>query len=172
MEENKPLWKPRHQLVSESMVKHAQFLGWKEVQYLKTVDRAAAVPMGYFGNVWVRLNYFPNSGDANEGHRHKFDHVSFLTQGKVSVQVEGSEEALVYTAPFWIKIPKELAHKIVALEKDTIWWCVYAIRDEDGKVLEEDFNPEVHPAKFRANGELVEPFGSERIMLPHELPVK
>jgi len=100
--------------------------------------------LGYFGNIWVRQNLLEKVGDSNGGgHTHKFDHVSLLTQGKVSVEVEGfpSKE---FTAPTFIVIRKEHRHRFTALEDNSIWYCVFALRDLDGEPIDELFDPNKH----------------------------
>jgi len=100
--------------------------------------------LGYFGNIWVRQNLLKNVGDTNGGgHKHKFDHVSLLTQGKVSVEIEGHPPK-EFTAPTFIVIRKEHNHLFKALEPNTIWYCVFALRDLDGEPIDELFNPEKH----------------------------
>jgi len=85
--------------------------------------------MGYFGNVWVRQNILEKVGDTNGGgHKHKFDHVS----------------PKEFTAPTFIVVRKEHNHKFTALEDDTIWYCIFALRDLDGEPIEELFDPEKH----------------------------
>lgn len=91
--------------------------------------------LGYFGNIWVRQNYFEKSGDAHPGHKHNFDHVSLLASGKVRVTVEGFPPK-EFTAPTFIVIKKEHNHHFEALEDGTLWYCVFALRDIDGKVTD------------------------------------
>jgi hypothetical protein len=107
--------------------------------------------LGYFGNVWVRQNTLKNIGDTNGGgHKHKFDHVSLLTQGKVKVEIEGYP-AKEFTAPTFIIVRKEHNHKFIALENDTVWYCIFALRDLDGQPIEELFDPEKNdPLSYRA----------------------
>ena len=90
--------------------------------------------MGFFGNIWVRQNWLPNVGNDNGGgHTHHFDHVTLLVKGKVRVDVDGypSKE---FTAPTFIVIKKEHKHKFTALEPETLYYCVFAIRDVNGNV--------------------------------------
>jgi hypothetical protein len=91
--------------------------------------------LGFFGNIWVRQNVLHKAGERHGGHKHHFDHVSLLTKGKVRVEVEGypSKE---FTAPTFIVIKKEHAHDFVALEDEVNWYCVFALRDLDGEVVE------------------------------------
>lgn len=100
--------------------------------------------LGYFGNIWVRQNVLLKTGDTNDGgHKHKFDHVSLLTQGSVSVEIEGYP-AKEFKAPTFIIIRKEHNHKFIALEDNSIWYCVFALRDLDGQPIAELFDPEKH----------------------------
>jgi hypothetical protein len=89
--------------------------------------------LGYFGNIWVRQNVLEHAGESTEGHYHLFDHVSLLAQGTVEVEVEGNPPKQ-FTAPTFIVIRKEKPHKFTAVTDDVLWYCVFAIRDENGDV--------------------------------------
>ncbi len=91
--------------------------------------------IGVFGNVWVRKLYFPTKDTIYEGHKHDHDHVSLLMSGSVSVEVEGFEPK-EFKAPTYIVIRAEYEHKVTALEDNTIWWCIHAIRDDSGEVVD------------------------------------
>jgi hypothetical protein len=107
--------------------------------------------LGYFGNIWVRQNVLELAGEAHEGHEHKFDHVTLLVSGKVSVELEGSE-AKEFVAPTFIVIRKEHTHKITALENGTVYYCVFALRDLDGDVMEvfgDQHDPDCSGAKSK-----------------------
>lgn len=96
---------------------------------------------GFVGNVWVRQNFLEKAGDTAGGHTHFHDHVSLLATGSVEVQIE-TEEPKVFVAPTFIVIKKEFKHKITALEDNTVFYCIYAMRDIDGNVVDiyEDWN--------------------------------
>ena len=98
--------------------------------------------LGFFGNIWVRQNTLEKTGERFGGHKHEFDHVSLLTKGSVRVEVEGYEPK-EFTAPTFIVIKKEHSHDFVALENDVNWYCVFALRDLDGQVVEV-FDEEKH----------------------------
>jgi len=101
--------------------------------------------LGFFGNIWVRQNLLEKVGDTNGGgHEHKFDHVSLLTHGRVSVEIEG-HPAKEFTAPTFIVIRKEHSHKFTALEENTVWYCVFALRDLDGEPIDELFGTQHDP---------------------------
>lgn len=106
-------------------------------------DSLQSADLGYFGNIWVRQNLIKYAGVSKPGHKHKFDHVSLLTQGRVQVHVEGYEPK-EFTAPTFIVIRKEHNHKFTALADDTIWYCVFALRDLDGEPIDELFDPSRH----------------------------
>lgn len=92
--------------------------------------------MGFFGNVWVRSHSYAKAGDTNGGgHKHNFDHVTLLAVGSVLVEVEG-QEPKVFEAPTFIVIDKDHKHKFTALTDGVVYYCVFALRDVDGNVLE------------------------------------
>lgn len=99
--------------------------------------------LGYFGNIWVRQNLLEKTGTSTVGHKHKFDHVSLLTQGRVQVHVEGYEPR-EFSAPTFIVIRKEHNHTFTALADNTIWYCVFALRDLNGEPISDLFDPVRH----------------------------
>lgn len=102
------------------------------------------IDLGYFGNIWVRQNILPHSGDVFPGHKHRFDHVSLLIRGSVEVQVKGSPRK-IFKAPTFIVIRKEYEHRFTALEDDTVFYCIFALRDIDGEVYEPVFGKQHDP---------------------------
>jgi len=101
------------------------------------------IELGYFGNIWVRQNML-SKGEEAPGHVHYFDHVTLLAKGSVRVEVEGKEPK-DFVAPTFIVIKKELIHKMTALEDDTVYYCVFALRDVDGEVVGDIYGPEHDP---------------------------
>jgi hypothetical protein len=106
-----------------------------------TVEHTA---LGYFGNIWVRQNNLPYIGNSHAGHQHKFDHVTLLAQGSVRVEVEGHEPK-EYTAPTFMIMRKDKNHKMTATSPDTIYYCVFALRDIDGEVVDPIYGPKNDP---------------------------
>ena len=117
--------------------------------------------LGYIGNIWVRQNYLEKAGDKVGGHIHYFDHVSLLAKGSVEVRIDG-QEPHVFHAPTFIVIRKQHRHEITALEDDTSWYCVFAVRDIDGNVEDivdsknEPWFANGAPANFWENRSLLE----------------
>ena len=92
--------------------------------------------MGFYGNVWVRSHTYRKAGDTNGGgHYHHFNHVTLLAKGAIKVEIEGTEPKR-FMAPTFIVIDKDKKHKITALEDDTVYYCVFALRDVDGDVAD------------------------------------
>lgn len=107
----------------------------------RQVEAMTTEELGFFGNIWVRAHRFAQVGEVMPGHTHRFDHVSFLTRGRVRVEV--GEHATDYTAPAWIVVRKEHVHRLICLEAPADWWCVFAVREPDGSIAE-TFDPARH----------------------------
>jgi quercetin dioxygenase-like cupin family protein len=63
------------------------------------------------------------------GHAHKYDHVTLLAHGSVSVEADGKTD--VYFAPAFIDIKAGIHHKITALEDLTVAYCIHDTRGLD-----------------------------------------
>ena len=105
--------------------------------------------LGYFGNIWVRQNTMEKTGTSHPGHKHHFDHVTLLTKGKVKVEVDGQPEK-EFVAPTFIVIRKELEHKITALTDDVLYYCVFALRNLDGDVIDPMYEEKHDPLSAAA----------------------
>ena len=102
-----------------------------------------SIELGYFGNIWVRQNML-TKGQSHPGHVHYFDHVTLLAKGSVRVEVEGKEPK-EFKAPTFIVIKKELIHKMIGLEDDTVYYCVFALRDVNGEVVGDIYGAQHDP---------------------------
>jgi tellurite resistance-related uncharacterized protein len=94
---------------------------------------------GYFGNIWWREHVFVNAGDFHQGHRHKFDHITLIVRGKVKCYVEdetGTMNEKVFIAPSVCIIKKEHWHRFEALTDYAVYYCLHAMRDEQGEITE------------------------------------
>lgn len=61
-------------------------------------------------------------------HKHNFDHFSFVTKGRVQVEVDGVTTTL--DGPDCILIKADAVHKITAIT-DTTWYCIHATTETD-----------------------------------------
>lgn len=94
--------------------------------------------IGCYANTWIRQKRFNKAGETSVGHKHKYDHVSILASGHVSVNVDGKIKE--FKAPTFIIIRADKEHKITALTEDVLWYCVFANRDLDGNVYDPESN--------------------------------
>lgn len=99
------------------------------------------VSFGACSNIFIKMMHFKNKGECECGHKHTYDHISLLAKGSVSVTVNGQQT--VFTAPHMIYISKDHYHQITALEDNTLWFCIHALRnaDETGDIVSEDMIP-------------------------------
>lgn len=87
------------------------------------------ISLSCVSSVYVRQMHFKKAGDVEQGHSHQFDHQTLLSKGSVKITLEGVENT--YTAPHIIFIRKDHRHELVALEDDTLVYCIHALRDGD-----------------------------------------
>ena len=80
-------------------------------------------------NVYVRQMIFEKVGDAERPHDHVFDHQTLLAKGALKLTI--GETQSVFVAPQIIFIKAGVLHDLVALEDDTIAYCIHALRDGD-----------------------------------------
>lgn len=92
-------------------------------------------------NVFVKLHYFVRKGDTHQGHAHTFDHITLLASGSVLMKHDNGETE--YKAPHLIVTPKGITHQFTALEPNTVFCCVHAIRDGDG--VDDVASPDITP---------------------------
>jgi quercetin dioxygenase-like cupin family protein len=98
------------------------------------------IQIGCASNIYIRMMHFHSAGDVEEGHAHQFDHISFLSKGRMQVEVEGIVKE--FAAPHMILIAKNKHHRMTSLEDDTIMSCIHALRENaDGLVLDPDQIP-------------------------------
>jgi len=88
------------------------------------------VSIGCVANLFSRQMHFEAAGDIEHGHTHQFDHLTLLAAG--SLQVTASGETTVFKAPQMIYIHKDVMHELVALEPNTVCYCIHALRDGNG----------------------------------------
>lgn len=92
------------------------------------------------GNVFIRPNDLPRAGDCVRGHRHNFDHVTYVVRGAVHVRGVKPDGAVVekdFAAGEFFLIKAEVEHEITATVDGTLFHCVYAHRTPQGDVVQE-----------------------------------
>lgn len=98
-------------------------------------------------NVFVRMFCMKKAGTKYGGHSHLFDHTSLLARGRLLMKHDkngGGEK--VFVAPCLIVVTKGIEHSFTALEDNTTFCCIHAIRDGDGvdDVADPKLTPEAH----------------------------
>ena len=87
----------------------------------------------FSGGLYAKQMHIP-AGYLVVGHRHKYDHLSVLAEGSVSVTVEGSTAE--YHAPACINIEAHKHHEIVALTP-VVWYCIHATSETDKDLIDD-----------------------------------
>lgn len=88
------------------------------------------ITIGCVANIWSRMMVFEKSGDTEQGHTHNFDHLTLLASGSLKVTVDN--QVTQFKAPHMIWINKDKNHELVALEDNTVAYCIHALRNIDG----------------------------------------
>lgn len=87
------------------------------------------ITLGCVSNLWSRMMFFRSIGDTEYGHTHQFDHMTLLASGALKVIVDG--QATEFKAPHMILIRQDKNHELIALEDNTVAFCIHALRTGD-----------------------------------------
>lgn len=104
------------------------------------------ITLGCVSNLFSRQMHFQKAGDIEHGHTHQFDHLTLLASGKLNVTVDGVSS--VFVAPHMIYIKADKNHELVALEDNTVAYCIHALRN--GDALNDIIDPASIPAGVSA----------------------
>jgi quercetin dioxygenase-like cupin family protein len=100
------------------------------------------VQIGCVANLFSRQMHFKKAGDLEHGHTHPFDHLTLLASGSLRVTVNG--KTTDFKAPHMIYIKAEHNHELVAIEDNTVAYCIHALRKGNG--VEDIIDPASVPA--------------------------
>jgi quercetin dioxygenase-like cupin family protein len=92
------------------------------------------------GRLWVKQMVLA-SGAAAVQHRHAFDHATLLARGRVRVVTDG--EQMEFSAPRIIVIERGRHHGFLALEDDTVLYCVHALHEGEAMPEVEAMEPKI-----------------------------
>jgi quercetin dioxygenase-like cupin family protein len=87
----------------------------------------------FSGGTYAKRMIFPQ-GAVVPSHKHLFDHMSILAQGRAMVTVNG--KSTVYDSPAVIEIKKNQVHTVTALER-CHWYCIHATEITDHEKVDE-----------------------------------
>lgn len=97
------------------------------------LDEEASAAEHFFSEGIYARKMVISAGTRVPTHKHVYDHLSILAQGRVRVAVGPVSKE--YIAPAMIEIKKNIAHTIMAVE-DSVWFCVHATDATDVDSLE------------------------------------
>jgi quercetin dioxygenase-like cupin family protein len=100
-----------------------------------------AITIGCVSNLYSRMMVFNKTGDIENGHTHDHDHLTLLAHGSLQVTVNGA--VTIFKAPHMIFIHKDKNHELLALEDNTVAFCIHAVRD--GSRVEDIVDPSMIP---------------------------
>lgn len=92
------------------------------------------------GNIFIRPNALLPKGHIIHGHKHKFDHTTFVMKGSVHVKrtnLDGTITEEDFKCPAHFLTKKDIEHEITSLEDDTTYYCVFSHRNAQGDVVQE-----------------------------------
>jgi quercetin dioxygenase-like cupin family protein len=75
-------------------------------------------------NIFVKMISLPEKGYICSGHKHTFDHTSFVASGSIRVWKDGILDK-DYHSPTGVFIEKNVEHKMLALEDNTLFFCIH-----------------------------------------------
>lgn len=89
----------------------------------------------FSSGVYAKQMMLPKGAVATS-HKHTYDHMSVLAQGKVWVGVGERGRLRMYTAPAVVEIKAGVNHFIHAIE-DSVWFCIHATDETDISKIDE-----------------------------------
>jgi quercetin dioxygenase-like cupin family protein len=107
------------------------------------------IAIGCVANLFSRQMHFQKAGDTEHGHTHPFDHLTLLAAGALRVTVQG--KTTDFKAPHMIYVKAEHIHELVALEDNTVAYCIHALRGDNttGDILDPAMIPKgVNPMDY------------------------
>jgi quercetin dioxygenase-like cupin family protein len=87
-------------------------------------------------DVMVKLVCMDKGGYLVEGHKHNYDHTSFLFSGSFRMWKDGNLDR-DYHAPCGVLVEKGVVHSMLTLEDNTNWGCIHNTHGFPADELEE-----------------------------------
>lgn len=101
---------------------------------------APTINIGTVANVFVRQMHFAATGDTELGHKHPYAHLTLLAKGSMAVSIDGKDTNFV--APSMIYIEANTQHTLTATSDNAVAYCVHALREHTGDIINPDMVPE------------------------------
>lgn len=98
------------------------------------------IQLGCVANLFSRMMHFAKAGDIEFGHTHQFDHLTLLATGSLQITIGGIVSK--FKAPHMIYIKADKNHELIALEDNTVAYCIHALRSKDNaEILDSSMIP-------------------------------
>lgn len=95
------------------------------------------------GNIFIREMRFEKAGAVIDGHKHNFDHTTYVAHGALRVEAiddDGTVQRSVVKRASdglnFLLIRAGVNHRITALEDGSVGHCIYAHRNPQGEVVQ------------------------------------
>ncbi len=96
------------------------------------------------GNVFIREMVFEKSGASVDGHKHNFDHTTYVVRGALRFERLAEDGSVTHTIDKrasdghnWVLIKAGVIHRITALEDNSLGHCIYSHRTSQGEIVQE-----------------------------------
>ena len=87
-------------------------------------NEAEKVEFHLADDIFVKMIALDRMGRICKGHKHTYDHTSFLATGKLRLWEDGVFMG-DFTAPTGILIKANVSHMMIALEDNTTFFCIH-----------------------------------------------
>jgi mannose-6-phosphate isomerase-like protein (cupin superfamily) len=102
---------------------------------LKPGAGPAEIKVSLIDSVWCKQMNFRRANDYMLGHIHTHDHTTLVAAGSFLIVVNGEET--VVKAPTMVFVHKDHYHHLIALEDESVAYCIHALRDyTDGDIID------------------------------------
>lgn len=75
------------------------------------------------GNLMIKMMPLPYAGYSVMTHAHHYDHITMIANG--AVMITTGETEVIYKAPALVTVKAHTHHGIVALEDNTVAYCIH-----------------------------------------------
>ena len=94
------------------------------------------------GNIFIRPMTFEKAGSVVEGHKHNFDHTTYVVRGAVRIESLDDSGAVIKSIDKaasdgfnWALIKAGVCHRLTALTDNAHAHCIYSHRNPQGDVV-------------------------------------
>jgi quercetin dioxygenase-like cupin family protein len=96
------------------------------------------------GNVFIREMAFAKAGDVVEGHKHNFDHTTYVIRGALLIESLNEDGTVKQSAikravdgRNWVLIKANVSHRLTAQEDNSMGHCIYAHRTPQAEIVQD-----------------------------------